>query len=799
MLREAARRPDLVIRHPGAQPVIVETEFPPARGVEGDACARLGQYLDDDAGLVEQAIAVVLPQELRTGQRDLRGRIAKAEFRYAVFSGTREAPNRWPGEGWLAGGIDDLAACIEQASLSERQVAEGAEVLERGVRSAAGQLRDLVKLDNADTLDRIAEKLHQEANEQTTRMAMAIIANALTFHTAISGTHGILPLQEVYTDYEDGPRTSSLLDCWRRILEEINYWPIFSIASELLRVMPTRMSVGVLDRLAPVAEGLAELGTVGTHELSGQMFQQLIVDRKFLATFYTLPVSAVLLAELAVPRFDVDWGDQQALGRLRIADLACGTGTLLNAAYQSVRRRHRLAGGDDALLHPAMMEQVMVAADIMPAATHLTASILSSGHPSVPFSDTRIVTMPYGEQPTETGHPLAIGSLDLLVDETARSLLTTGGPVGQLDVFGTGRKQVRGTGEAAEPDNHHSVSFPHESGDLLIMNPPFTRPTNHESTTIPVPSFAGFDTSKDEQRAMSAKLAHLRERLKSPGGSGNAGLASYFFDLAHVKTGPGGVVALVLPASFVQGKSWEGVRALLERHYEELLVVSVAASGSTDRAFSADTGMAEVLVVATKKHDPKASGGDTLFVNLNRRPRSLAEGAAVAGAVRRLPVRPSGRIALGEDDVGTFVRAPFSRMGGGGAQVFESRRWPKQCSRWKVESCVCLAPPSARRCPWRTLESWGGGVAFTATFRASIPTDRPGVPSTSSSRGECRYIRCCGLTMRNASAPSWWSRIGRAWSERAVRTGPPTFGRARRRDCTSVWIFESTPRAWRRA
>ena len=46
------------------------------------------------------------------------------------------------------------------------------------------------------------------------------------------------------------------------------------------------------------------------------MFQTLITDRKFLATFYTLPESACLLAELAVERLDVDWSDRAAIERL---------------------------------------------------------------------------------------------------------------------------------------------------------------------------------------------------------------------------------------------------------------------------------------------------------------------------------------------------------------------------------------------------------------------------------------------------------------------------------------------------
>ena len=665
VFREAARRPDIVVRHPGRQVVVVETEFAPGRQVEADARARLGEVVEATDGEVEQAVAVLLPEELKEGQDGLAERVASARFRYAVFSDAPGTPERWPESGWLSGGVDDLATCIEHASLSAKKIAEGAQKLEEGVKQAAAMLEEQAAWRKTDTLDLIAATLHQEKSTQTTRMAMAIVANALTFHSNIAGAHGIPNLDRLRYEGRSELDQAQLLDCWRFVLREINYWPIFKIAIDLLSPIPVYMASRVLPRLEKAANHLATTGVASTHDLSGQMFQRLIVDRKFLATFYTLPASATLLAELAAFRLAVDWNDAGAVSRLRIADLACGTGMLLQAAYQAVRMRHRHCGRDDADLHPAMMEKVLFAADIMPAATHLTASTLSGAHPTVTFAGTRIVTMPYGEQPEETGRPLSIGSLDLLAGGTAHAVLGTGPSGAQIDVFGTGRKQVRGTGEAAEAADPHSVEFAHGSGDLLIMNPPFTRPTNHESATVPVPSFAGFDTSQAEQRAMSGELAKLRKGLDSPAGAGNAGLASYFVDLAHVKTKPGGVMALVLPTSFVQGGSWAAARTLVEHHYEDVVVVSIATSGKTDRAFSADTGMAEALVVGTRKRDPDSPSGNTLFVNLLRRPRSLAEGGAVASAVCDLPTdRRSGRFRLGDlAEVGTFIRAPLAEGG----------------------------------------------------------------------------------------------------------------------------------------
>jgi len=71
-------------------------------------------------------------------------------------------------------------------------------MLERAVRAAATKLEGLTAVSHADTLDRIAGVLHQAPGTQTTRMAMAIVANAMTFHSAIAGAHGIPPLADLH-------------------------------------------------------------------------------------------------------------------------------------------------------------------------------------------------------------------------------------------------------------------------------------------------------------------------------------------------------------------------------------------------------------------------------------------------------------------------------------------------------------------------------------------------------------------------------------------------------------------------
>ena len=213
------------------------------------------------------------------------------------------------------------------------------------------------------------------------------------------------------------------------------------------------------------------------------------------------------------------------------------------------------------------------------------------------------------------------------------------------------------------------MDLPHGGFDLVIMNPPFTRSTGHEAEKIgvPAPAFAGFATRDEEQRLMSRRLKTIRKLCMA--GHGNAGLASHFIDLAHAKLRqPGGVLALVLPASVLQGEAWSAARRLLDHHYGDITIVSIAATGPTDRAFSADTHNAEVLVVATRQSPGQPTNEDVLYVNLLRRPRSILEAVTTAWAIRRIPDnRQVGLISVGTGErVGCHIRSTLSSAGSAG-------------------------------------------------------------------------------------------------------------------------------------
>ena len=639
----------ILIRHPGGAPVIAAVEVH-ADAAEARARHALRAAVEDAGAYadVEQAIALVVPDELRSDQSALAERIGDAPFAFCLISrheDEREA-TRWPARGWLRGDAAAIADLIERAAVSERMIARGLEVLENSVRDATGTLRAQLDRPGTSALGEIAEVLRQEDGEQTTRMAVTIIANALTVHDGVASAHeSVPPLAELARGGPIGKERT--LAAWERILA-INYWPIFEVARDLLTCIPEAEAGNLIEDLRGAADELARLGITTTQDLAGQMFGRLIADRKFLATFYTRPASAALLAELAAARLDADWSDVESVQSLRIADLACGTGALLSAAYRAVAARRRRAGGDDRELHRPMMEQSLIGADIMPAAAHLTASMLSSAQPAQPYERTRVYTMPYGRV---EGGGVAIGSLDL-ISETEQPAL-----------FATGQSEHgMGAGE------HEMISLPPASLDLAIMNPPFTRPTGHEASKIgvPAPSFAGFGADETDQRDMAGALRKATGNLTDPASHGNAGLASNFIDLAHQKLQPGGVLALVLPLTVASGSAWTGARGLLARWYRDIAVIAIAATGSEDRAFSADTGMAEALVLAVKREeriDAAPEDVPTLFVNLVRRPGDINEATGIARVVETIRDGDRGFIRAGEEEVGSFIRATLADGG----------------------------------------------------------------------------------------------------------------------------------------
>jgi predicted RNA methylase len=667
---EEGGRPDILIEKSDLWPIVIEAEVGNYNQAEVEARSRLGNQLVSSPNTIHASIALVYPEELRhhDGQ-SLRDVLQDVNLEYALFSVEADGnTERFPEAGWLSGKLSELAVLLHRSSIPAWRVESLADALEAGVIRAEGVFSVTHPIGSALGAT-VADLLGQSDDElgQTRRMAMTVFVNAFVFHAALAEAEMMVQDQQAGNERpvrspsefrEQGAfRPSLLTDEWERILE-VNYWPIFHTASAILRALPTQSAALVLGVLWATAEELIVGGVTKSHDLTGVVFQRLIADRKFLATYYTRPSGAALLAGLAIPLerpiAGEDWNDAEALSTIRIGDFACGTGTLLSTAYQRVGLLHEIHGGNPKTLHPVFMQQGLVGLDVLTVAVHLTAAMLAGSHPDTPFEGECLLTMPYGRY--EWG--VCVGSLDLLEAQTSFEIVQAAA-------------QTAG-GRGPEEVNNLVQRIGHGQFDLVIMNPPFTRHGAREGdrTEVHNPAFAAFGADEEEQNQLAAHLRHL---AASGCAHGHAGLASFFTDLAHRKTAASGTLALVLPLSSMSGKSWEGVRSVWRQNYSSILVATIAETGSHSRSFSADTGMAECLFVAKKVGQGNQAPRAT-FAILNRQPETTLEGELIAQAintavasnnVRNLEDGPFGgtRILLGNSLQGELVDCPLPSDG----------------------------------------------------------------------------------------------------------------------------------------
>ena len=641
--RNTAEQPDVLITTPGRSPVIIETEYHPGSNVEKETIERIGARVIGQFRPIEAGIAVKLPTTLKAAY-DRANAIRNSTIEFAVHYLNHR---RFPTKGWITGSIQDLAETADLVSIPNQAIELAISALRDGIERAGNILDETATL-APQTVSRISEILETPDSKQTRRIAMSIVANAMIFQEKLSVIYeNVDRVRDTAGNDTDNPQSETDRN-WQTILN-INYWPVFAIAKDILRELPTSHASRILRELCTTVQNINATGIENTRDLAGQIFQRFIEDREFLAAYYTLPTSAALLARIAVSKLTwVDWSSRDSISNLKIVDMACGTGALLSAVYEQIRSLHERAGGKPAEIHRSMMEQGLRGYDIIPMAVHITSSTLSGSEPTVEYKDSQIQRLPYGQD--NTGG-VQVGSLEFL----RRNVQMTHANYTNPAVRVTSKGPITAAQTIAELQD--------ESMHLVIMNPPFKSNTSHEGKgpDVAKPAFAGLGTSKEEQDKMSKQAIWLARNTCS---DGNSGLASYFAALAHKKIMPGGVIALVLPLSSAIGQSWKKFRDTIAEHYTDIDVISIANSGNR-MSFSSDTAMAECLVIGRKKGEGKSPSRPT-FTSLTQRPQGFAQAMVIARTIsnkrnlKRIEGGPLGGtpVQIGDEKHGESISTP---------------------------------------------------------------------------------------------------------------------------------------------
>jgi hypothetical protein len=468
--------------------------------------------------------------------------------------------------------------------------------------------------------------LTPQQRTSATQIAGLTLVNAMVFHEVLSGWNPkVKPLRKAMLG---GDPVTRLAAHWEMIETEIDYVPIFHVARELLLELPASKEINaaikyLADRALEIVSERAAL----RHDLMGRVYHRLLAEAKYLGTYYTSVPAATLLLKLALDStyWQRDWSDEEQIANFKIADLACGTGTLLMAAAEAVTDNYVHAcvtsgvSPDLGEVHRLLMEDVIHGYDVLPSALHLTASTLALRASAVVFDRTNLWSLPLG------GPHKRLGSVEFL---SGREVFIIQDLFGEL----ADAAQVTGGGDVAEqvavlPDL-----------DLCVMNPPFTRSVGGNLLFGSVP--------KRERTPMQKELAKLLKATHAQANS-TAGLGSVFVAAADPFIKQGGRLALVLPKALLSGVAWSPTRDLIAGKYR--LDYVVASHDPTRVNFSDNTDLSETLVVATKVGTSAAkAGGEVRYVNLWRNPRTSVEALQAA---QEMLTHSGGNLAEGQGAV----------------------------------------------------------------------------------------------------------------------------------------------------
>ena len=579
------KRPDILVNDSTTPPVIIESSYKP-KDADEDAHSRLGLKLASTGYQIESSVAVFIPECFRNYEiekaRDAL--LGEEPIYYALHQRVGRKPDyefrRWVDDGFIEGTASDLAQLVSSASIPKESAARIAEQIANSLEQAANILEELLTTEQQRT---IAREVHQATNLKGLRTTSVLWLNAFIVQQRLANL--CTPESDNLSFGDSSPMPSRILNEWNKILCR-NWSSIFYPAVESMKTVSSMQPRAASKAISHILKGVERIFTHGWEILfnvGAELFPRLSDDRKQAAAFYTQPSTAELLASLTIQKNDFaseKWADSNFPVEHKIADFACGTGTLLRAGYQRIRRFHEECSeslDSPPVLHRNAMEYGLIGIDVSPIAAHLASSTLAIQGYGDGYARTSIGWCEVG------GERHATGSLELFEEQNMN------------DLFGNIGHSVHGRNV---PSNFASISVNDDEIQYVLMNPPYSR-TRGGQSAFDLSGLSGQDR-KDCQK----KWGKL---IKNQPANRKAGMAASFLALARKKLKVGGRMGFVLPLTAAFAESWRETRQMIENEFESIIAIAVSGGKALgDHALSADTGMEEMLLICQRKQDDAA-------------------------------------------------------------------------------------------------------------------------------------------------------------------------------------------------
>ncbi len=446
-----------------------------------------------------------------------------------------------------------------------------------------GRLRSVLGMEHLQEAD---------AHADACTVSVLLLMNAALLHARLEDAKGqaadlarVGRLHDVATGSEP---VKVLRAAWMAVLR-YDYEPVFRPALDVLEALAAADAHGGVNQavraVAAWASENAELYVSMGMEYAGELFSRVLGNQASDGAFFTRQPAARLLAELALDATgETAWKERRTWKRLKIADLACGSGTLLNAYLEVVKDRIRKAGGDErtaAEFHKYAVERLVTGLDINPVSLQMAAGRMTLGNLLIDYRKMALRAMPYG---SVNGETVRLGTLELLTDEdvvgSAAANAAEGDKQGQGALFES---------SAVDPEVVQDV----EDRRIVMMNPPFT--ANDKK---------GRKFTPEVTKALQRRELQIRDRLaasdaEAAGVIDSNSISTMFTPLAEkVLAQDSGVLAKIIPVTACTGSSGLRERQFLaSRFHIDMIVCS---HDPRDPNLSTHTSINECLLIASR-------------------------------------------------------------------------------------------------------------------------------------------------------------------------------------------------------